>query len=303
MREVAGEQRRSVCILCVLLGLTRQAYYRRRGREERTALSVELIIQEVMAIRERQKYLGGRKLYHKMENFFAEHGMEMGRDAFFDLLREYGLLVRRRRARKPRTTLSCWWMKKYANLAREIVPVRANQLWVSDITYIRTLNGFCYLSLVTDAYSRKIVGYYLSEDLTANGCIRSLSMALAANPDRAGLIHHSDRGMQYYSSGYMKTLGKDVRISMTEKGDPLENAIAERVNGILKQELLQTKYRNISEARRAVAEAVSIYNYERPHSSLDMLTPAEAHDRNGELKKRWKNYFRHDKGAGVQAAA
>jgi putative transposase len=301
--EVAEDERRSLRTLCALLGLTRQAYYQRRGREERTALCVELIVQEVMAVRGRQKFLGGRKLYHKLEGFFAGHRIEMGRDAFFDLLREYGLLVRRRRARKPRTTVSCWWMKKYANLARDVIPVRANQLWVSDITYIRTREGFCYLSLVTDGYSRKIVGYHLSEDLTANGCIRSLSMALAANPDRTGLIHHSDRGVQYYSSGYMKALGKDIRISMTEKSDPLENAIAERVNGILKQELLEKKYRNVSEARRAVAEAVSIYNNERPHSSIDMLTPAEAHNRNGELKRRWKNYFRHDKGQAFQASA
>lgn len=261
-----------------------------------------MIVQEVLAIRERQRRLGARKLYHKLGGFFREHGLEMGRDAFFELLRGYLLLVRKRRTRRPRTTLSYRGGRRYANLAREMEPAGANQLWVSDITYIRTELGFGYLSLITDAYSRKIVGYHLSEDLTAGGCVSALRMALAANPDRRGLIHHSDRGTQYYSTRYMKTLGKDIRVSMTEKSDPLENAIAERVNGILKQEFLPEKCRNLLEARRTVAEAVSIYNNERPHSSIDMLTPAEAHSRTGELKRRWKNYFRHDKGEAFQTA-
>ena len=125
-------------------------------------------------------------------------------------------------------------------------------------------------------------------------------MALSANPDRPGLIHHSDRGTQYYSARYMKALGQDIRISMTEKSDPLENAIAERVNGILKQEYLANEYLHIPEARLAVTEAISLYNNERPHMSIDMLTPAEAHSRTGELKRRWKNYFRHDKAEAFQ---
>jgi transposase InsO family protein len=300
---VVEEEKRSLRTLCGLLGHTRQAYYQKRKRAERAALRGELIVQEVLGIREQHKKLGGRKLYHKLGGFFREHRMEIGRDAFFGLLREYGLLVRKRRTRKPRTTLSYWRGMRYPNLARELVPVRANQLWVSDITYIRTKVGFGYLSLITDAYSRKIVGYYLSEDLEAKGCVRALKMAMKANPNRAGLIHHSDRGSQYYSAEYMKALSKKIRISMSEKSDPLENAIAERVNGILKQEYLKKKYPHIPEARRAVAEAVSLYNNERPHSSVDMLTPAEAHERTGELKKHWKNYFRYDKGEEFQAAA
>ena len=252
-------------------------------------------MQEVLELRSRQRRLGGRKLYHCLEGFLAEHKIEIGRDAFFDLLREYSLLVKRRRTRKPRTTLSHWRGKRYPNLAKDITPTGANQLWVSDITYIRTREGFCYLSLVTDAYSRKIVGYHLSEDLGARGCVRALRMALNANPEREGLIHHSDRGIQYYSAIYMHVLGRDIRISMTENSDPLENAIAERVNGILKQEFLPRRCATISEAGRAVEEAVDIYNNERPHSSIEMLTPAEAHTRNGELKRHWKNYFRKNK--------
>lgn len=301
--SVVEMEQRSLATLCGLLGHTRQAYYQQRKRAERVALWGELIVQEVLGIREQQRYLGGRKLYHKLRSFFCEHSIEIGRDAFFDLLREYSLLVKKRRTRKPRTTISCWRGTRYPNLARELVPTRANQLWVSDITYIRTREGFGYLSLITDAYSRKIVGYYLSDDLTARGCVRALTMAVKANPDRIGLIHHSDRGAQYYSAEYMKALGRNIRISMSEKSNPRENAIAERVNGILKQEYLAKKYKNIPEAKRAVAEAVSLYNNDRPHSSIDMLTPAEAHDRSGELKKHWKSYFRYDKAEALQAMA
>lgn len=264
-------------------------------------LSGELIVQKVLEVRERQRYLGGRKLYHLLGGFLEEHKFRIGRDAFFSLLKEYSLLVRKRRSRKPQTTLSYWRGKKYPNLAKGFVPAEANRLWVSDITYIRTLVGFCYLSLVTDAYSRKIVGFYVSEGLEASLCVRALKAALAANPERSGLIHHSDRGTQYYSREYMKALGRKIRISMTEKSDPLENAVAERVNGILKQELLESIYTNISEVRRSVAEAVSIYNNERPHLSIDMLTPSQAHSRTGELKKHWKNYFRIDKAEAFQA--
>ena len=302
MTLVAEEEGRVLKTLCELFGHTRAAYYKRRKKEERRALESELIVQEVLAIRERQRRLGARKLYHKLGGFFGEHGLTVGRDAFFELLRGYSLLVRKRSRRRPRTTLSYRGGRRYVNLARELEPARANQLWVSDITYIRTETGFGYLSLVTDAYSRKIVGYHLSEDLTAAGCVSALSMALAANPDRAGLIHHSDRGTQYYSARYLKTLGKDILISMTEKSDPLENAVAERVNGILKQEFLPEKCRNLREAKRAVSEAVSIYNNERPHMSIDMLTPAEAHNRSGKLRRRWKNYYRHDKAEAFQAS-
>lgn len=214
------EKERIIGTLCELFGHTSAAYYKRRNKEERKALESELIVQEVFTIRETQRRIGGRKLYHKLGGFFREHRIDIGRDAFFELLRGYSLLVRKRRARKPRTTLSYRGGKRYANLTRELVPTGANQLWVSDITYIRTELGFGYLSLVTDAYSRKIVGYHLSEDLRAAGCVNALKMALAANPDRRGLIHHSDRGTQYYSASYMEALGKDVRVRHDGKKRP-----------------------------------------------------------------------------------
>jgi len=282
---------RSLNTSCRLLGYTRQAYYKQKRRVEERALGAELVLQEVARIRTSQSRVGVRKLHHMMGSFTREHAVEMGRDALYDLLREHSMLVRRRRRRGPRTTFSAFWMRRYPNLAKDFEPVASNQLWVSDITYIRVKEGFAYLSLITDAYSRKIVGYHLNTDLSAKGPATALRMALRNNPKREGLIHHSDRGLQYYSSEYMKLIGSEIRISMSEKSDPLENAIAERVNGILKQELLAKSFSSLSEAGRQIAQAVNTYNNLRPHLSIDMLTPAEAHALNGPLTKRWKNYY------------
>ena len=286
---------RSLKELCCLLGYTRQAYYKSKRRVERRAIDAELMLQEVARIRSTLTHAGVRKLHHLTASFTREHGIEMGRDALCDLLREHSMLIRRRRRKGPRTTYSGFWMKKYPNLTKEFTPERSNQLWVSDITYIRVREGFAYLSLITDAYSRKIVGYHLSKRLTAKGTAAALRMALRNNPDREGLIHHSDRGLQYYSSQYMKLLGHDIRVSMSEKSDPLENAIAERVNGILKQEFLAKCYSSLSEAERQVKRSVNTYNNLRPHLSIDMLTPAEAHAQTGQLTRRWKNYYSANK--------
>lgn len=283
-------ERSSQQTLCRLLDRTRQAYHKQQRRLEREAIEAELVIREVLRIRRVQKRIGVKKLHYMLRGFLSEHQIEMGRDAFYDLLREHSLLVRKRRLRKPRTTFSGPW-RRYPNLIRDFVPRQANQVWVSDITYVRVGDGFAYLSLITDAYSRKIVGYNLYRSLSAKGCVAALKMALKNNSQREGLIHHSDRGLQYYSSAYMKVLGTHIRISMTEKSDPLENAIAERVNGILKDELLEKRFESFREARDKIDEAVSTYNHLRPHLSIDLLTPAEAHARTGELKRRWKNYF------------
>ena len=289
--KVGESEKRSLSVLCPLLGYSRQAYYQHFRESESSAFGSELVLQEVGRHREKQPRMGTRKLYQKLTEFIREHGMRMGRDGLFELLREHSLLVRKRRKNKPRTTFSCYWMKRYPNLAKGFSPTGANQLWVSDITYVRIGAGFGYLSLITDAYSRKIVGYHLSEDLTARGCVAALRMALRDNPEREGLIHHSDRGMQYYSGAYRKMLGGDIRISMSEKSDPLENAIAERVNGILKDELLFKRLKSFTTAWREIAQAVSTYNHLRQHMSIDMLTPNEAHTKTGELKRRWKTYY------------
>ena len=301
--KVAESEERSLGALCRLLGVTRQAYYQQKTRIERTAMQKYLLLDEVVKIREGQKQIGVRKLYFMTTEKRREHGITMGRDGFFSMMRDEGMLVRKRRPRKPRTTFSCPWMKRYPNLAKEFYPSAPNQLWVSDITYIRVRKGFAYLSLVTDAYSRKIVGYHLCRDLSAKGCVAALRMALANNPNRAGLIHHSDRGTQYYSAAYMKLLGPHIRISMTEKGDPRENAIAERMNGILKGELLKRQFESLTVARLEIAKAVSTYNHLRPHMSVDMLTPAVAHERQGTIRKRWKNYYKGSNISAVQALA
>jgi putative transposase len=289
VRAVWQGDKASQATLCRLLGRTRQAFHKTQRRQEQEAVEGELVVQEVVKIRLDQKRIGGRKMYHMTEIFREQRGIKMGRDAFFDLLRDDGLLVARRRAKKPRTTFSCRFLR-YPNLIVDYVPTKANEIWVSDITYVRLRQGHAFLSLITDAYSRMIVGYSLSCDLSTKGCIAALKMARRNNAVRKGLIHHSDRGTQYSSAEYVRVLGK-IRISMTQRGDPLENAIAERVNGILKQELLKDEFDNFAEAKENIDRAVSIYNHQRPHSSVDMLTPAEAHTRSGEIKRRWKNYF------------
>ena len=279
--------------LCSLLGYSRQACYKHIKSEERSGLEADLLLAEVYRIRSEQPRLGSRKLLHMLEGFMQSHGIKMGRDAFFGLLRERGMLVQRRNRKVPRTTFSSHPYYKYANLVEQFIPTSANQLWVSDITYIRLRQGFAYLSLVTDAYSRKIVGFDLCERISAKGCIAALKMALKQNPDRSsGLIHHSDRGVQYCSNNYVELLQQNrIAISMTQNGDPRDNALAERVNGILKDELLEKRYDHYRRARPMVADAIYIYNNCRPHSSIDMLTPNVAHQHTGELKKRWKKYY------------
>lgn len=278
---------------CSLFGFSRQAYYKSLSNKEESILREHVILEMVRDIRLDMPLLGGRKLYHKLcERYSWE--LLPGRDAFFNLLRRHGLLVRRRRQR-PYTTDSRHPLHKYPNLIREFVPSGPDQLYVSDITYIEIEKGkYYYLAIITDAYSRKIVGWWLSEDLKAASCIKALWMALKEHDGKTPLIHHSDRGSQYCSIIYTDLLKeRNVAISMTEKGDPLENAIAERVNGILKTEWLNHMgpLGNITQARKKVAHVIDLYNNERPHMSINMLTPEEAHQREGLLPRMWKNYY------------
>lgn len=293
MINVGERHVRITRVLCKLLGYSPQSFYQSLKRRQKEELEKELIIQQVVRLRSAQKKVGTRKLLIHLGPFLKEHQISIGRDALFNLLAEYKLLVRKRRRRVPVTTFSEHWMHKYPNLIRGIVPMSAHQLWVSDITYIRcSENRHGYLSLITDAYSRKLVGYHLSKKLTTEGCIMALKKALRQLPNGSRLIHHSDRGCQYCSFEYTALLkSNNIAISMTQSGDPLENAIAERVNGILKNELLEEIFSNLRSARKCVQEAISIYNNIRLHSSLNMLTPQEAHLKNGELKRHWKTYY------------
>lgn len=280
--------------LCRLFGVTRQAYYQSFYREEFVGTEQELVLKEVLSIRKNHPRIGTRKLYVILEQFMLEHQIKMGRDALFDLLSLHHLLIRKRR-RKITTTQSNHWLKKYPNLIREFVPMAPNQLWVSDITYWKTEAGLFYISLITDVYSHKIVGYNLAETMEAVESLQALQMALSENKNIQNLIHHSDRGSQYCSFRYVNLLQDyNIRISMTENGDPLENAVAERINGILKEEYLDCyDVENIVEAKVLLEQVVKLYNQERPHMSLGNLVPEKAHDfslEKGEIK--WKNYYR-----------
>lgn len=288
-----GQRRgRKISALCSLLGYSRQGFYQNIQSSEQKGLVEELIIQEVLRIRERQKRVGTRKLLLMLEPFLVQHKLQIGRDGLFDLLGANNLLVRIRKSRVPRTTFSNHWMHKYPNLIIGMAVSAPDKLWVSDITYITLKEDFAYLSLITDAYSRLITGYHLSKTLHAEGCVKALKMAIKRLPENSNVIHHSDRGSQYCCYEYIEILkANQISVSMTQNSDPRENAIAERVNGIIKQEFLSSCYDNFAQAATAIKEAINIYNNERRHSSIDMLTPHEAHSMTGELKRHWKNYY------------
>lgn len=245
-------------------------------------------------IRGEQPVIGCRKLYHMLQLEFPP-GMLPGRDALFELLRERGLLVRRRKRKSPVTTLSWHHFHKWPNLYKGKIPDGPNRVWVADITYIRMENGdFLYLSLLTDAYSHKIVGWYLSDRLSMEGSLEALKQALAELPQGHRLIHHSDRGVQYCSHEYTRLLlDNHVDISMTESGDPRENAVAERINGILKSEWIdRERISSLEQGRQRISSIISIYNDKRPHMSIGMLTPSLAHQRQGVLERKWKTYYK-----------
>ena len=286
--------------MCELFGYTRQGYWKQRQERYREEIDATALLNEVREVRVDMPRCGVRKLQVILE----EKGHRIGRDRLFDLLRTEGMLVPRRHTRIV-TTYSHHWMKKYSNLIKGMVINRPNQLWVSDITYVeiyeRGKRTFVYLSLITDAYTHEIVGWALHESLDTEGPLRALKMALSDYGVYGikGLVHHSDRGCQYCCHEYVNLLKQyGIGISMTEKGDPYENAVAERVNGILKTEwLYQLRLTSPEMARKAIARIVRTYNEERPHMSVGMLTPAQARFHSGEMKKCWKNYWalRHDR--------
>jgi putative transposase len=275
---------------CRLLGITRQAFYQHFWSQEFESVEQELVLQQVRLIRKDHRRMGTRKLYEMLDSFMIEHQIKMGRDALFDLLAMNNLLVRRKR-RNVYTTNSFHWLRKYPNLIRDLTPTMSNQLWVSDITYLRTAQGFLYVSFITDVYSHKIVGYHLAPTLDAVETLQALKMAIDQLPSNyQNLIHHSDRGIQYCSSEYVSLLGKyGIGISMTENGDPLENAVAERINGIIKSEYLDhCIIKTEEQAKECLDRAVNLYNKERPHMSIGLLTPQVVHHSNLKTQRLWK---------------
>jgi len=273
-----------------LFGISRQAFYKHIRITEKLLIKDLIVKQMVMVIKKDHPRMGTRKIYHLIKPDLAAAKIKIGRDGLFDLVAANNLQVTRRR-RRHITTNSNHPYKRYPNLIRGIEPDQPNQIWVCDITYIKSENEFLYLFLITDAYSKKILGCRLARTLDSNHAVNSLQDAIKNTcKPIAGLIHHSDRGIQYCSKEYVKVLNENnIRISMTEKGDPLENPVAERINGILKDEYL-SQYQKLSIIQ--IEKSVEKYNRQRPHLSCDMLTPELAHTNSGKLNKRWKNYYR-----------
>ena len=254
-------------------------------------------LEYIRSVRAKDPGIGGKKLWFMYKRDFPDDA-SLGRNRFEAVIDKYGLKVRKR-FRKPQTTDSTHGLYTYTNLVKDYIPLAANRLWVSDITYINIWNDeenydFCFLSIILDAYTEEIVGYSVGPTLKTTYPIEALEMALRRLNDGDGknLIHHSDRGVQYASSDYTDRLkARGIQISMTESGDPKDNAQAERINNTIKNELLKgCKFTDIDQVRQAVRAAVEFYNTERPHMSIDMKTPVEASLCSGELTKRWKSY-------------
>ena len=270
--------------ICALFDLKRDAYYKYLKRYKVRKSQEEQVIIMVDIKRKVLPRVGCHKLLNYLENDFNDVNIKIGRDKLFNILRANNRLIKPRRA-SCRTTNSYHHFHKYNNLIKDFTPTGINQVWVTDITYIRTVNGFCYLALVTDLYSRKIVGFDTSDSLELLGALRALKMAIRNADNLRRLIHHSDRGVQYCSYQYTgELLKRDIKISMTEDNHCYENAVAERVNGILKDEFyLDLTFFSTKLAQRATKNAIKLYNNERLHLSLDYKTPNSVHQNSEKL--------------------
>ena len=274
MDKTKHTEQASIERTCQCYDMHRDAYYKFKIRKQAKESVEKQVLELVKDERIEQPRVGTRKLYEALQTSFETNGLKVGRDKFFEILREHEMLVRRKKA-SCKTTDSYHRFHKYKNLVKDMVVTAPNQVWVADITYIRTINGFCYLALITDMYSRKIVGYDISDSLELTGCLRALKRALRTARPADGLVHHSDRGIQYCSNQYVDELKKcAIRISMTEENHCYENAIAERVNGILKDEFyLDQTFFSKNAASLATDNAINIYNNKRLHLSLGYKTP------------------------------
>lgn len=259
--------------------MSRQNYYARRRQRQRRQVDGELVADLVKRERQLQPRLGTRKLHHLLKPELEQAGVRLGRDRLFEELRKRDLLLAPLPAQYPHTTQSAHNLPVFRNLVKETVVEAPHQVWVSDVSYLRTQEGFVYLALITDKYSRKIVGAHAGDSLEATGCVRALEDALKQLPADAQPIHHSDQGSQYCCHEYVNRLqDRGLAISMTESNHCAENALAERMNGILKQEYgLGLEFPTKAAARRAVGQAVWLYNTRRPHTELGYRVPAQVH--------------------------
>lgn len=277
-------------MFCELFGYSKQAYYKQTRFKAQTQVKMERAKSLVLHLRRQMPRLGTRKLYYLLRDDFSRGQIKMGRDKLFDFLRSEGLLILRRK-KYTVTTNSKHWMRKYPNLIKDINIHRPEHVWAADITFIDTVeNGNCYLHLITDTYSKQIMGYELCNNMEASSTVKALKMAIKSRQYKdQHLIHHSDRGLQYCSKTYIQTLKKNkITISMTENGDPYENAVAERVNGILKDEFgLSERLSTMAEANKLTTQSIKVYNSLRPHLSCQMLTPNEMHKQRKITIKRY----------------
>lgn len=265
-----------------MFGISRQAYYQRETRKDYRATELQPVKAMVQEIRRQMPRVGTRKLYYLLESDLRQKQIKLGRDGLFDLLRAEYLLIKPLK-KYTKTTNSKHWLRKHPNLMKDQKPDHPEQYFVSDITYVKSKQSVHYLSLVTDAYSRKIMGYHLSDDMTSESVVKALKKAIKARIYANQAIHHSDRGLQYCSTIYQKELSKgNIIPSMTDGYDCYQNALAERVNGILKQEFLFNKCNTKEELELLIKESVDIYNNKRPHLSLNMMTPNAMHKKASE---------------------
>lgn len=261
-----------------MFGVSRQAFYQQQKRDQTRLVELQQVKDLVVTERRLMPRVGTRKLYYLLGDKFKTAGIKMGRDALFSFLKSENLLVRRRKS-YTKTTWSKHWLHKHPNLLKEFSPERPEQVWVSDITYLPTRKGNSYLSLVTDAYSRKIVGYHLSEDMKTENVAKALLMAIKHRKTKLPLIHHSDRGLQYCAAEYQQLLDKgNITPSMTDGYDCYQNALAERINGILKDEFLIQTY-TPEQLSKVVEQSIKLYNSYRPHLSLKYKTPNFIHEK------------------------
>lgn len=259
--------------------MTRQNYYARRKARQSRRVEGELVVALVIEERKIQPRLGTRKLHFLFKGVLAREGVRLGRDRFLEVLREHDLLLEPKPAEYPCTTNSHHCLPVFTNRIKGLEVSKPNEVWVGDLTYVRTEMGFLYLALLTDKKSRKVVGYHCGETLAAGGCLEALKQALADLPAGSKPIHHSDQGTQYCSHEYVNWVeAHGLSVSMTQTDHCAENALAERMNGILKSEYgLGGQFKTKANARLAVDQAVHLYNTRRPHTALGYRTPQEAH--------------------------
>jgi transposase InsO family protein len=262
-----------------LLEISRQSVYQAELRIKARAKELEIVKQLVLAIRMKMPRIGTRKLYYLLKQELDSLHIKIGRDALFNYLKTQNMLIKPKK-NYTKTTDSKHWLRKHPNLLKEETITHIEQVFVSDITYLKTSNKTVYLSLVTDAFSRKIMGYHLSKNMNTENVAKALEMAIKNKQTQNTTIHHSDRGLQYCASYYQNIIqNNNMTPSMTDGYDCYQNALAERINGILKQEFLLYKTNTIDELRKLVKQSIEIYNNDRPHLALNMKTPQYIHNK------------------------